>query len=60
MHLNTPLRSIQLKNNVLLACILRNGRVYIPDGNTTFGVGDTVIIVTTREDPILSFNDIFA
>ncbi|MBR4879742.1 MAG: Trk system potassium transporter TrkA [Clostridia bacterium] len=60
MHLNTPLRSIQLKNNILLACILRNGRVYIPDGNTTFGVGDTVIIVTTREDPILSFNDIFA
>ena len=57
---NIPLKDIKLKKNILLACILRNGRVYIPDGNSTFNTGDTVIIATTREEPILKFNDIFA
>lgn len=59
LHLNVPLKDITLKRNILLSCIIRNGRTSIPDGNSTFNIGDTVIVVTNREDPILQFNDIF-
>ncbi len=55
-----PLKNIRLKKNILIACISRRGNSVIPDGNSVFEPGDTVIAVTSRTQPILRFNDIFA
>ena len=37
---------LELKENLLIACITRNNKVKIPRGSDEFMVGDTVIIVT--------------
>lgn len=59
-NINVPLKGFKLKKNIILACISHGAETIIPDGNSTFRPGDSVIIVTTREEPILNFNDIFA
>ena len=46
--------------NILISRITHKGRTILPDGNSAFEMGDTVIVVTSRETPILQFNDIFA
>ena len=43
----TTLSDLQLKDNLLIACINRGGAVHIPRGQDTIQVGDTVIVVTT-------------
>lgn len=43
-----PLSQINILDNVLIAAIMRNNRIFVPDGNSTLEVGDTVIVVTTR------------
>lgn len=43
-----PLMNLHLKDNILVACINRNGRVITPNGQTIIEPGDTVIVVTTR------------
>ena len=43
-----PLEKLQLKSNLLVACINRNGRIMTPRGKDTIEAGDTVIIVTTH------------
>ncbi len=45
---------LNLKDNLLIACITRNNRVKIPRGSDEFMVGDTVIIVTLHS----GFDDI--
>jgi len=54
-----PLRDIQLKKNVLLACISRHGSLEIPNGNSSFEDGDTLLIVTASNTVIERLNDIF-
>lgn len=49
-----PLKSLQLKRELLIACINRRGSIIIPSGQDCIRVGDTVIIVTTHT----GFNDI--
>ena len=44
---------------MLIACIIHNGRTIIPDGSSVYGINDTVIVVTCKQDPIMQFNDIF-
>ena len=46
--LGIPLERLQLKNNLLVACINRSGRIITPRGKDTIEAGDTVIIVTTH------------
>ena len=46
--LGIPLMDLQLKRNLLVACINRNGNVIIPRGQDTIEAGDTVIVVTTH------------
>ncbi len=41
------LEQLQLRENVLIGCISRNGKVFIPHGQDTLLAGDTVIVVTT-------------
>lgn len=57
---DVPLKNIKLRSKILIACITHHGKTVVPDGNSSFKIGDTVIIVTNREAPILQFNDIFA
>lgn len=51
---NTPLIDLNLKDELLIACISRKGRTIIPNGQDSIQVGDSVIIVTTHT----GFNDI--
>ena len=46
--LGIPLEKLRTRNNLLVACINRNGRIIMPRGKDTLEAGDTVIIVTTR------------
>lgn len=43
-----PLEEMQLKSNLLVACINRNGKIITPRGKDTIEARDTVIIVTTN------------
>ncbi len=45
---HTTLDKLQLKDNILIACINRGGRVMIPRGRDTILPGDTVIVVTLK------------
>ena len=45
---NNPLRSMKLKDNLMISFINRNGRVFLPTGNDTIQVGDTVMVVTSH------------
>ena len=49
-----PLSQLKVKPGILIACISRQGRIMIPNGNTTILEGDSVIVVTTH----LGFGDI--
>ncbi len=59
-YVGQPLKKIKLRSKILVACITHHGKTIVPDGNSSYEVGDTVIIVTNRDTPILQFNDIFA
>ena len=59
-HLGETLLDIQLKPEILIACITHKGRTIIPRGSDVFQAGDTVIVVTTSGQPINDLNDIFA
>ena len=54
-----PLLELSLKNNLLVACISRAGKIITPRGNDTIEVGDSVIVVTTHSG-LQSLDDIFA
>ena len=54
-----PLRELNIKHNCLIACIIRNNEVMIPDGNSVIYEGDTVIVVTTHKN-FDDLADIFA
>lgn len=43
-----PLEEIELKDDILVACINSNGKIIIPNGRTRIKVGDTVVVVSTR------------
>lgn len=49
-----PLKELELKDDLLLACINRKGRIITPDGQDTIEVGDTVIVIT----PSRGFHDL--
>lgn len=59
-YIGEPLKNLKFKKNVLISCITHQGTTIIPDGGSSYMIGDTVIVVTNRELPILQFNDIFA
>ncbi|MBQ9083238.1 MAG: Trk system potassium transporter TrkA [Clostridia bacterium] len=45
-----PLKELHIKKNCLIACIIRNNEVLIPNGNSEIRVGDNVIVVTTQKN----------
>lgn len=47
---NRPLKTLKIKNNCLIACIIRDGVVIIPNGNDFIQLNDSVIVVTTHKN----------
>ena len=45
-----PLKELKIKENCLIACIIRESEVIIPDGNACIKQGDNVIVVTTHKN----------
>lgn len=45
-----PLKDFNIKKNCLIACIIRNGEVIIPNGNSSIELNDNVVVVTTQKN----------
>jgi trk system potassium uptake protein TrkA len=45
-----PLRELKIKENCLIACIIRNTEIIIPDGGSQIKAGDNVVVVTTQKN----------
>lgn len=58
-HLNVPLRDLHLHKGILIAVIMRDGEIIIPEGSSCIQEGDSVIIIS-RDRPIQDLNDIYA
>lgn len=58
-YCGTPLQNLNLRDNLLIGCISRGGRIITPRGSDTIEVGDSVIVVTTHNG-IATLDDIFA
>ena len=59
LHVDTPLKDIKTKHDVLIASITHAGHSVVPAGDSKFRIGDSVIVVATGKDPIYQLNDIF-
>lgn len=47
---NKPLKELKIKTNCLIACLIRQNEVIIPNGNACIRQGDNVIVVTTHKN----------
>lgn len=54
-----PLKNLKLKKQLLLVSINKKGKSEIPNGDSFFSEGDTVIVVSGGDTPIRKLNDIF-
>ena len=45
-----PLRELKIKENSLIACIIRESKVIIPNGDECIKLNDNVIVVTTHKN----------
>lgn len=45
-YIGQPLRDLRLQDNLLIACIVRDRKPIIPDGDTRIQIGDNVVVVT--------------
>ena len=59
-HCGEPLKQLRLRDNLLIASITRHGKTVIPDGESYFTEGDSVVVVTTGKNVLYRFSDIFA
>ena len=60
-HCGKPLKDIKLKPDVLLVSISHGADTEIPNGNSVFQQGDTVVVVDTNSKEVIrQLNDIFA
>ncbi len=55
-----PLKNIKLHDDVLIVSISHGAEIEIPNGNSKFEIGDTVVIVTGGKGHYRQLNDIFA
>ena len=58
-YCNVPLKNVPVKKNILIAGISQTEKTEIPAGDSSFDVGDTLIIVSSRDEVIYQLNDIF-
>lgn len=59
LHCGEALKNIRLRKNVLIVCITHGAKTEIPNGESMFSFGDSVIIVSSGEKTIRQLNDIF-
>ena len=45
-----PLKELKIKENCLIACIIRENEVIIPNGSSEIKLGDNVVVVTTHKN----------
>ncbi|MCL1802672.1 MAG: Trk system potassium transporter TrkA [Eubacteriaceae bacterium] len=57
--LGTPIKGLKLRNSLLIGCIIRDESIFIPAGDTSLQMGDTVIIIS-KESKIHHLDDILA
>ncbi|WP_027701214.1 Trk system potassium transporter TrkA [Metaclostridioides mangenotii] len=57
-YLGIPIKELKLKDNLLIACIVRKRKIIIPNGDELLKIGDSVIVVTTCHR-FNDLNDIF-
>jgi len=57
-YINIPLKQLPLKENILVACIVRRRKTIIPSGDDIILAGDSVIIVT--RNPVNKLADIIS
>lgn len=58
-YCDKPLKNMKVKQNILVACITHGGVTELPGGDSVIREGDTVVVVTTRNDIIYKLDDIF-
>lgn len=49
MLIEIPLKTLHLKKNTLIACLVRNGKTIIPGGADCIEAGDSVLVVTADQ-----------
>lgn len=59
LNLNTPLKDLRMKQNMLIGCIIRDFRIIIPRGDDVILPGDTVLVAVIDRQ-IARLEDIFA
>ena len=55
-----PLKNLKPKANVLIASISHGSKTEIPNGDSMFHEGDTVVVVTNGRNSVRQLNDVFA
>ena len=58
-HCNEPLKMLRIRKNVLIASIIHAGQIEIPNGNSCFTLGDSVVVVTSSDRVLYQLDDIF-
>jgi trk system potassium uptake protein TrkA len=59
-HCGQPLKDLKLKPNMLIAGISHGHETEVPNGNSCFRQGDSVVVVTSGRGVLQQLNDIFA
>ncbi len=59
LHCGEPLKKLKLKKNILIVCVTRKGKIEIPNGDSCYQKGDSLIIVASKGVTLLQLNDIF-
>lgn len=60
MHCGEPLKKLKLRENILLVGINRGDHTEIPNGDSSFEQGDSVVVVSSGATVLMQLNDIFA
>lgn len=60
LHCGEPLKKLKLRENILLVGINRGDHTEIPNGDSSFEQGDSVVVVSSGATVLIQLNDIFA
>lgn len=60
LHCGEPLKKLKLRENILLVGINRGDYTEIPNGDSSFEQGDSVVVVSSGATVLMQLNDIFA
>ena len=58
-YCGVPLKQLKPRPNVLIASITHGSRTEIPNGDSMFHAGDSLVVVTTGRGVLKQLNDIF-